>query len=214
MTKSRLRGVVVGALAGLTGVALTCAPAAAEPAKPLTANGTEPSGKHCVIERDDAQATVDALQHRCTSQQILDLFLAAPVGSAPTGTKKIALLPAFQVSGRLLPYGQARAFTSTQNEFGDSLTFTRRGDTAWAYKNYVWGRDAGGPLISDSSRIDHKPVHAADFSRDFAGAPISLHEYRRLTPGVWIGRDIGGSSKPSDTSETESKPTGGAFALS
>ncbi|MYR05381.1 hypothetical protein GTV32_03195 [Gordonia sp. SID5947] len=149
------------------------------------------------------------MQHRCTSRQILDLFAKAPVGDAPSGRKAIALLPAFQVGGRLLPYGAARTMTTLQNKLGDTLTFTDGpGGAPWAYKDYIWGRDAGGPLTSGLSRLDRKPVWTADFSRDFAGMPISIHEYRQLTEGVWIGRDIGGGSS------TSSRPTGGAIALS
>ncbi|WAC55695.1 hypothetical protein [Gordonia sp. SL306] len=206
---TRLRGVVAASvLAALLGSAFAAAPVSAAPSNPLTPNRTAPDGR-CVVAKDDAQETVDALQHRCTSRQILDLFASAKVGDVPTGRKAIALLPAFQLGGRLLPYGVARTMTTAQSTLGDSLTFTTGpGGRPWVYKNYIWGRDAGGPLTPGLSRLDHKPVWTADFSRDFAGVPISIHEYRQLTPGVWIGRDIGGGSS------TSSRPTGGAIAVS
>ncbi|AZG44702.1 hypothetical protein D7316_01288 [Gordonia insulae] len=200
---------MAGLLIGLISAAVTSAPASAAPSNMPGSTATGPD-RSCVVDPGDRRLTVDSLQHRCSSEQILELFEAAPVGSAPVGKKAIALLPAFQVRGRLLPYDQARTFTTLQNKLGDSLTFTTApGGAPWVHKNYVWGADAGGPLTSGGSRIDGKPVFTADFSRDFGGVPISIHEYRQLTPTVWIGRDIGGGR-----STTPPQPTGGAFALS
>ncbi|NLU84848.1 hypothetical protein HCA44_18925 [Rhodococcus sp. HNM0569] len=138
------------------------------------------------------------------------LFESAPVGEAPTGTKTITLLPVFQLGGRVVGYDNAQALSTAQNELGKSLTFTTTpaGDP-WVHKNYVWGDDAGGPFEPGTSRIDGGPAWTANFERDFGGVPISIHEYRQLTPDVWIGRDIGGGSP-----ERSSGPTGGAFVLS
>ncbi|MBL1079950.1 hypothetical protein JK358_36695 [Nocardia sp. 2] len=154
--------------------------------------------------------TVRSLESQCTDQQILDLFAAAPTGTAPRGTKTITLLPLFQTGGSLLPYDTARAFTQMQSTLGSGLTFTTGPQGPWVYKDYFWGQDAGGPLQLGSSSIDGKPAWVIDYSRDFAGIPLSVHNIRQLTPGVWIGRDTG-SLGPSPTDPT--KPTGGAFAL-
>ncbi|GAA3956429.1 hypothetical protein [Gordonia caeni] len=177
-------------------------------AAPTAPGSAEPDGKRCVVDPTDDVRTVDSLMRHCTTEQILALFDEAPVGAAPTGTKKISLLPLFQVSGKHLSYPLAQQMTLTQGRLGDTLTFTTRQGRPWVYKDYITGRDAGGPLVESVSRIDQKPVYAADFSRDFHGVELSLHEYRQLTPGVWIGRDIGGGDKPTST------PTGGAIALS
>lgn len=169
-----------------------------------------PGGRACVIAEQDKAATVDALLNKCTSQQIMDLFRGAPMGKAPAGKLAIALLPVFQVNGRAIPYDTARSLSRAQNELGKTLTFTAGpGGRPWVYKDYLWGRDVGGALRPGVSRIDHKPAWTADFRADFAGVPISLHEYRQLTPDVWIGRDIGGSD-----SSRSAGPTGGAVALS
>lgn len=178
---------------------------------PSTAHAAPSSiGRDCVVRADDKAATVDVLLNRCTSQQIMSLFLSAPLGEAPKGTLSIALLPVFQVNGKAVADDAARAGSRTQNLLGKTLTFTTGANGGpWVYKDYLWGRDAGGALVRTISRIDRKPVYAADFRADFGGVPISLHEYRQLTPGVWIGRDIGGRS-----SAKSAGPTGGAFALS
>lgn len=166
-----------------------------------------PTTGSCVVDQADAKRTVHALMNRCSATQILDLFAQAPLGEAPRGTKTISLLPVFEIGGNQLPRSVAFPMTRAQGTLGDSLTFTTKAGQPWVYKNYFFGPDLGGPLVPSVSRIDRKPVHAADFTLDFYGVPLSLHEYRQLTPTVWIGRDIGGGDGPTDT------PTGGAIAL-
>ena len=192
--------------AAAVGAALLVGAAAPATAAPGGSTApTRPDGR-CVVDAAKPATTVDSLMNHCTGPQILKLFAEAERGAAPTGTKSIALLPVFQFDGELLPYEPARALTRTQNKLGSSLTFARRGDADWVYKEYVWGRDAGGPLTEDASWFDGRPVFTADFSRDFAGLPLSRHEYRQLTPGVWIGRDTMGA-------EPAERPGGGAVAL-
>ncbi|SDJ29913.1 hypothetical protein SAMN05444695_12226 [Rhodococcus triatomae] len=194
---------VSGALLAMSGLMAASATAAAE--VPETA-----APQSCVIDENDRAATVDTLLHRCTSEEIIGLFEAAPVGVAPEGTLTITLLPVYQLDGRIIGYDNAQKLSTAQNRLGDSLTFTTGpSGEPWVYKDYVWGRDAGGPVVPGTSRIDGKPAWTADFSRDFGGIPISVHEYRQLTPDVWIGRDIGGVS-----SARANGPTGGAIVLS
>lgn len=163
--------------------------------------------ERCVVDPADDARTVDALMNHCSASQILALFEGAELGAVPTGTKTISLLPMFQVDGKPLPDRTARLMTRAQSNLGKTLTFTTRDGGPWVYKDYLWGRDIGSAVVPSVSRIDGKPVYAADFARDFLGVELSRHEYRQLTPGVWIGRDIGGGDKPTDT------PTGGAIAL-
>ncbi len=170
----------------------------------------EPQNPHdtCVIDAHNDTKTVNSLMNHCGTEQILDFFAGAPLGEAPTGRKNISLLPVFQIDGDPLPYDDAQRLTRAQSTLGKTLTFTTKGDAAWVYKDYFFGRDIGAQLHLSVSRTDGKPAWTADFADDFNGAEISLHEYRQLTPGVWIGRDIGGGSEPTDT------PTGGVIALS
>lgn len=196
------------AAATSTALLLLSAVAGSAGAAPSGAGSIEPDRRQCVVDPADDGRTVASLMRHCTTEEVLTLFEKAPIGAVPTGTKKLSLLPLFQVSGKHLPYATARQMTLTQSTLGDTLTFTTRHGRPWVYKDYITGRDAGGPIVESVSRIDRKPVHAADFSRDFLGIELSLHEYRQLTPGVWIGRDIGGGDGPTST------PTGGAIALS
>ncbi|NNG97995.1 hypothetical protein HLA97_12135 [Gordonia araii NBRC 100433] len=148
--------------------------------------------------------------NHCTGQQILNLFAAAPLGAAPVGRKPLALLPVMHVRGKLAPYEQARAFTQTQSKFGSSLTFTKGPQgQPWVYKDYIFGRDIGAPLKKGVSTWDRKPAWTADFRADFFGVPVSIHEYRQLTPTVWISRDTGGTEKD----PRAAKYSGGAMAL-
>ncbi|MGW0038644.1 hypothetical protein [Gordonia sp. NPDC003376] len=199
--------VTATALLGATvGATVLAAPATASPA-PTTPPGLGTPTGACVIAPDNTAVTVQSLRHGCSSEQIMDLYLRASAGDAPAGKKSIVLLPVFEVRGKPISYGAAKTLTTAQNLLGDSLTFTAgTNDIPWVYKNYVWGRDVGGELVFGDSRIDGKPTWSADFSRDFGGRPISLHEYRKLTDGVWIGRDIGGG-------QSADGHTGGAFAL-
>ena len=94
--------------------------------------------------------------------------------------------------------------------FGDSLTFgTGPQGQPWVYKNYIFGRDIGGALTLGRSNWDGKPAWTADFRADFVGVPISVHEYRQLTPVVWISRDTGGTQQ----NPTAAKHSGGAMAI-
>ncbi|WLP90609.1 hypothetical protein [Gordonia sp. NB41Y] len=212
---SRLKmliSVAATALLGATvGATVLSAPASASPAPvsptPTASPGLGAPTGACVIDPDNTEVTVQSLRHGCSSEQIMDLYLQASAGQAPTGTKTIVLLPVFEVRGKPISYGTAKALTTTQNLLGDSLTFTAGpNNTPWVYKDYIWGRDAGGELVFGDSRIDGRPAWSADFSRDFGGRPISLHEYRKLTDDLWIGRDIGGG-------QSTNGHTGGAFAL-
>ncbi|AUH68899.1 hypothetical protein ACE11G_07900 [Gordonia sp. PS3] len=173
---------------------------------PATASAAP--ARTCVVDPGNATRTVTSLMEHCTAEEILGLFADAPLGVRPLGKKKLSLLPVFQLRGRTLPHEAGKTLTRTQSVLGDALTFTERGGRPWVYKNYVWGTDAGAEVVPAVSRVDGRPVYAADFSADFLGEPVSLHEYRQLTPGVWIARDIGGGSGPTST------PTGGVIALS
>ncbi len=145
--------------------------------------------------------------NHCAATEIQALFEHAPLGTAPQGRKTISLLPIFEIGGKQLPRSVAFPMTRAQGTLGDSLTFTTKNGRPWVYKNYFFGPDLGGPVVRSVSRIDQRPVYAADFVRDFYGVELSRHEYRQLTPDVWLGRDIGGGEGPTDT------PTGGAIAL-
>ncbi|EGD53752.1 hypothetical protein SCNU_17485 [Gordonia neofelifaecis NRRL B-59395] len=195
ITRTGITLIATAAAVGVT-IAASPAPAGAAPAK------------RCVIDQTDATRTVASLMSDCSTGEILGLFADAPLGLMPTGTKTLSLLPVFQISGDALPYDSAKALTRAQSVLGDALTFTRRGGQPWVYKNYAWGLDAGAAVTRGVSRVDGRPVYAADFAADFNGYRISLHEYRQLTPTVWIARDIGGGDKPTTT------PTGGVIALS
>ena len=54
-----------------------------------------------------------------------------------------------------------------------------------------------------------KPAWTADFSADFLGVPISIHEYRQLTSNVWIARDTSAERG----TRTAAKNAGGAMAI-
>ncbi|MGB3697992.1 MAG: hypothetical protein WBA05_11225 [Gordonia sp. (in: high G+C Gram-positive bacteria)] len=193
-TRRMVAGIMAASIASM---ALGAAPASARPTPPTS----------CLIDASNDARTVASLMNGCSTEEILALFAKAPVGTRPVGRKTLSLLPVFQLRGDHLPYDAAKAFTRAQSTLGDALTFTTRQGEPWVYKNYAWGRDAGAPVVEGTSRVDGGPVYAADFSRDFNGLQISLHEYRQLTPGVWIARDIGGGSGRTDT------PTGGVIAL-
>ena len=199
LQRRALRGIV-GSLALAGAVAATGSVAAAPPV---------PDGV-CVISQTDRDRTIDSLMNHCTAQQILNLFGSAPLGAAPVGRQPLALLPVMHVNGKLAPYPQARAFTQTQSRFGDSLTFgTGPQGQPWVFKNYIFGRDIGGALTLGRSNWDGKPAWTADFRADFVGVPISVHEYRQLTPVVWISRDTGGTQQ----NPTAAKHSGGAMAI-
>lgn len=150
----------MGAIAGLLTVA-----AAVTGLGPASAAGRSvPDGK-CVISATDRNRTVDSLQNHCTSTQILDLFARAPLGVTPVGRKPLALLPVMHARGELLPYEQAKAFTSTQNKFGSSLTFTTGPQRQpWVFKDYVFGQDIGAAIKLGTSNWDRKPAWLADFA--------------------------------------------------
>ncbi|GED97687.1 hypothetical protein [Gordonia crocea] len=193
--------IVVGAVSILSALSVV-APATAAP-RPV------PDGK-CVISQTNRDRTIDSLMNHCTGPQILKLFGDAPLGKAPTGRQPLALLPVMHTRGKLAPYEQARAFTRTQSRFGSSLTFTKGPQgQPWVYKDYTFGRDLGAPVKLGRSNWDGKPAWTADFRADFLGVPISIHEYRQLTPQVWIARDTGGVEK----NPKAAKHSGGAMAL-
>ncbi len=195
----------VGGIAGLLAAGLLAAgvtPAAAAP--PAVPDG------RCVISTTDRDRTVDSLLNHCTSQQILNLFAAAPLGVTPVGRKRLALLPVTHTGARLAPYTLARTITRAQNQLGDGLTFGKGPQgQPWVYKNYFFGPDIGAPLKLGVSTWDRKPAWTADFRADFLGVPISVHEYRQLTPAVWIARDTGGIEKDPHAA----KHSGGAMAI-
>ena len=184
------------------GVVATASPAAAAP-QPT------PDGR-CVISSTDRDQTINSLMNHCTGPQILKLFGDAPLGKAPVGRQPLALLPVMHTGGKLAPYAQAKLFTQTQSRFGDSLTFGKGPQgQPWVYKNYIFGPDIGGALKLGVSNWDGKPAWTADFRADFFGVPISVHEYRQLTPTVWIARDTGGVEKDPKAA----KHSGGAMAI-
>ena len=52
-----------------------------------------PDGR-CIVSQTSARVTIDSLNDHCTSQQIVDLFAAAPLGHRPpTGKYRLHLLP-------------------------------------------------------------------------------------------------------------------------
>ena len=169
-----------------------------------------PDGK-CAISKTDRNRTIDSLMNHCTSQQILDLFGSAPLGVLPTGRQPLALLPVMHAGGgKLAPYSQARWFTRTQSNLGDALTFTKGPQgQPWVYKEYIFGRDLGAAIKLGTSAWDGKPAWTADFSADFLGVPISIHEYRQLTSNVWIARDTSAERG----TRTAAKNAGGAMAI-
>ncbi|GEE03145.1 hypothetical protein nbrc107696_35910 [Gordonia spumicola] len=182
------------ALAAAIGVAL--APTAVASAAPGAPDG------RCVIDDRSAATTIDSLMNHCTSQQILDRFRAAPLGELPpVGRYRLYLLPAQTGDDGVDDYQYSKTFTTLQSKLGDGLTFaTGPQGQPWVYKNYITGPDAGGPVVyAPRSFDDRKPVWTADFTRDYGGLMVSTHEYRRLTPTVWIGRDFlgrGTAQKP------------------
>lgn len=169
-----------------------------------------PDGK-CVISDTNRNKTIDSLMNHCTSDQILNLFGSAPLGVLPKGRQPLALLPVMHAGGgKLAPYPQARWFTRTQSNLGDALTFTKGPQgQPWVYKEYIFGRDVGAAIKLGTSAWDGKPAWTADFSADFLGVPISIHEYRQLTPKVWIARD---TSAERGTHKA-AKHAGGAMAI-
>ncbi|MFW0790615.1 hypothetical protein [Gordonia sp. CPCC 205333] len=146
-----------------------------------------------MIDSHSRDRTVNSLRFHCTSKQIVDLYKNASLGTPPTvGKHRLYLLPVSERNGRLGDYRDAKQFGDLQSNLGDALTFgVGPQGQPWVYKNYITGLDAGGPLVyAPKSFVDHKPAWSADFVRDFAGLPVSTHEYRQLTPTVWIGRDF------------------------
>lgn len=168
-----------------------------------------PDGK-CVVSSTDRNATINSLMNHCTSRQILDLFAKAPVGVTPVGRKPLALLPVMHMRGRLASYAGAKAFTQAQSKLGDSLTFGKGPQRQpWVYKNYIIGSDVGAAITMGTSNYDGRPAWKADFRADFLGVPISVHEYRQLTPTVWIARDTTGTER----NPVAAKNSGGAMAI-
>lgn len=198
MTKSALMRMVLVPLAGVVALA-SAGVASAAPG--------DPDGR-CVIDDASAATTIDSLMDHCTSQQILDLFDSAAPGTLPEpGRYRLYLLPAQKGKNGVDDYQDSKIFTTTQSKLGDGLTFAKGPQgQPWVYKNYITGRDAGGPVVfAPRSFADRRPTWTADFSRDFGGLMISTHEYRRLTSTVWIGRDFlgpGTSAKPPSSGGT------------
>lgn len=178
---------------------------------PAHAKNVSGPDAHCVVDDHNTQVTVSSLMDHCTSAQIVGLFNAAEAGSRPTSGKyRLYLLPVQQSSSGLSDYRSAKDFVTMQSTLGDALAFTTGPQgQPWVRKHYITGTDAGAPVqYAPRSFADGKPVWTADFVRDFGGISISTHEYRQLTPTVWIGRDFLGPGTAANP------PTsGGAFAI-
>lgn len=147
----------------------------------------------CVIDAHDAAATIDNLRNHCSSAEIVALFGSADAGlRPPTGKYRLHLLPVQQSPSGLSDYQDAKDFVDLQGRLGDALQFTSGPQgQSWVYKHYISGRDAGAPVqYVPRSFADSRPAWSADFVRDFGGISVSTHEYRQLTPTVWIGRDF------------------------
>lgn len=169
-----------------------------------------PSGT-CVVDQGDAGTTVDTLMDHCTSAQIVALFDAVDAGQRPpNGRYRLHLLPVQQSPTGLGAYRDAKDFVEMQSMLGDALQFaTGPQGQPWVYKHYISGRDAGAPVeYIPRSFADGEPAWIADFVRDFGGLSVSTHEYRQLTPTVWIGRDFLGPGTAANPPKR-----GGALAL-
>ena len=196
---TRTATVLAAAAVVASGVLAAAAPAAARPDRP------------CVVDEHDADATVAALMDQCSSAQIVALFQSADVGQRPpTGKYRLHLLPVQQSPTGLADYRDAKIFVETQSRLGDALQFASGPQgQPWVYKHYLSGRDAGAPVeYAPRSFADGEPAWTADFVRDFGGISVSTHEYRQLTPTVWIGRDFLGPGTAAHPPQR-----GGALAL-
>lgn len=180
----RMLIVIVAVIASVTlvgGASSTAAPAAHDH------NPLHPDGR-CVVDPEKPSVTVDSLRFHCTPEQADELFLKAESGSAPVGRQRFWVLPAVTVVGQLIPYPLGRAWSSSEQILGNALTFTDGPQRQWVFKNYtIGGQDVGGPLKPGTSYVDGKPAWTIDFWRDFAGIPVSYHEFREIAPGVWLG---------------------------
>ncbi|MGB3708746.1 hypothetical protein [Gordonia sp. (in: high G+C Gram-positive bacteria)] len=200
-TRIRTTAAATAATALLAGTALAGS-ADAQPATP---------GGNCAVDERSAQTTIHSLMDECSSSQIVELFKAADAGQRPpAGKYRLYLLPVQQSATGLKDYASAKNFVTMQSKLGDALHFTTGPQgQPWVHKEYITGLDAGAPVhYAPRSFADREPVWTADFVRDFAGISVSTHEYRQLTPTVWIGRDFLGPG-----TATAPPKSGGAMAF-
>lgn len=150
-----------------------------------TADSEQPDGA-CRIDPANPAVTVDSLRFHCTIRQADALFAASAPGRAPTGRQRLWILPHVHVVGLPVPYSMGSIWATAESVLGDGLTF----DNGWVKKDYrppFAAMSIGGALRSGASDFDHRPAWTVDYPADTLGLPISSHELREISPGVWIG---------------------------
>ncbi|MEV0298816.1 hypothetical protein [Nocardia sp. NPDC050710] len=131
-------------------------------------------GGGCVVDPGDRAATIDALRFRCSLEQQVAIFHAAPRGEVPMGTK----------NGWVISPGYLQ---SSAPAIWIGKTFYTGPDGGYVMNRITgagiegWQADvSAGPAIMDG---------APAWVLNYAPSPTpQIHdEIREITPGVWFG---------------------------
>ncbi|NUS44616.1 MAG: hypothetical protein HOQ24_13125 [Mycobacteriaceae bacterium] len=132
-------------------------------------------GGSCAIDSGNRAATIDALRMKCTGDEALAVYKAAPRGAVPQGVKDgwvthtsaAALVAPAIWSGKTFHTGPNGGYLTNRTAIGDQ-----------------WRAD----VYTTPSRIDGRPTWLLDYGS--SPTPALYDEIREVVPGVWFGYSL------------------------